>query len=126
MNKEAIPTLDGLKAALGYVRAYRGRTFVLKAGGEVLREQAARDGFAAQAALLHSLGIRVVVVHGAGPQLSAWTRRMGREPELVAGRRVTDAETLETVKMVCAGAVSTDLCAALRSHGLKHIGYDIT
>ncbi len=122
MHPDQNPALDGLKAALGYVRAYRGKTFVLKAGGEVLRDAAARDAFAAQAALLHSLGIRVVVVHGAGPQLSGWARKLGREPELVAGRRVTDGETLELAKMVCAGAVSTDLCAALRNHGLKPAG----
>ena len=79
MNKEAIPTLDGLKAALGYVRAYRGRTFVLKAGGEVLREKDARDGFAAQAAVLarHS--------HGDRPRRRAHQRDCGGpEPELVA------------------------------------------
>ena len=80
--------IAGLKGALGYVRAYRDRTFVIKVGGEVLGDTEALDGVAAQVSLLSSLGIRVVLVHGGGPQASAVSRRLGIEPRLVGGRRV--------------------------------------
>ncbi len=72
----------GLKGALHYVRAYRDRVFVVKLGGEVLDEADVLDGVAAQLALLASLGIRIVVVHGGGAQATALSRRLGIEPEL--------------------------------------------
>ena len=80
----------GLKGALRYVRAYRDQVFVVKLGGEVLDDADVLDGVAAQLALLASLGIRIVVVHGGGAQATALSRRLGIEPELVAGRRITD------------------------------------
>ena len=69
--------IAGLKGALRYVRAYRDHVFVVKLGGEVLKDGHALDGVAAQISLLHSLGIRIVVVHGGGPQATALSRRLG-------------------------------------------------
>jgi len=114
--------IAGLKGALRYVRAYRDRTFVVKLGGDVLRDADALDGVTAQLALLASLGIRLVVVHGGGPQVSALLRRTGEEPVMVAGRRVTDAAALEAVKMVVAGQLNVDLLAALREHRVQAVG----
>ena len=82
--------IAGLKGALRYVRAYRDHVFVVKLGGDVLTDPDALDDVAAQLALLPSLGIRLVVVHGGGPQATALSRRLGTEPIIVAGRRVTD------------------------------------
>jgi acetylglutamate kinase len=112
----------GLKGALRYVRAYRDQTFVVKLGGEVLSDRAALGQIATQLALLSSLGIRLVVVHGGGPQVSALSRRLGAEPRMVAGRRVTDDAALEAVKMVCAGQLNVDLLAALREHEVQAVG----
>jgi acetylglutamate kinase len=114
--------IAGLKGALRYVRAYRDRVFVVKLGGDVVRDADALDGAAAQLALLVSLGIRLVVVHGGGPQASALSRRLGQEPRIVAGRRVTDDGALEVAKMVYAGAINTDLLAALRAHRIQPVG----
>lgn len=117
-----IEGLAGLKGALGYVRAYRGKTFVVKIGGEVLGDGRARDALAAQIGLLHSLGIRCVLVHGGGSQATALGRRLGVEPTIVAGRRVTDDAQLEIAKMAFAGAVKVDLLAALRHNHVAAVG----
>lgn len=114
--------IAGLLGALRYIRAYRDRTFVIKLGGEVLASPSARDQVAAQLALLHSLGIRLIVVHGGGPQASALSRRLGVEPTLIAGRRVTDETALEVAKMTYAGVINVDLLAALRKHGVSAVG----
>ncbi len=114
--------IAGLKGALRYVRAYRDHIFVVKLGGEVLREPHALDGVATQLSLLHSLGIRVVVVHGGGPQASEVSRRMGLEPRIVAGRRVTDDAALEVATMVYAGTLNTAVLSALRAHQVQAVG----
>ena len=122
MSIDAIRGIAGLKGALAYVRAYRDRTFVIKLGGEVLADADALDGVAAQVSLLSSLGIRAVVVHGGGPQASALSRRLGIEPRVVAGRRVTDDDALAVAKMVFAGALNVDVLSALRRHHVSAVG----
>ena len=114
--------IPGLKGALRYVRAYRDHVFVVKLGGDVLSDQHFLDQAAEQLALLSSLSIRLVVVHGGGPQASALSRRLGVEPEMIAGRRVTDDHALEVTKMVYRGLLNTELVSALRSHGLQATG----
>jgi len=114
--------IAGLKGALRYVRAYRDRVFVVKLGGDVVSDPEVLDHVSAQLALLASLGIRLVVVHGGGPQASALSRRLGAEPVIVAGRRVTDDQALEVAKMVYGGQLNTDLLAALREHRLQAVG----
>jgi acetylglutamate kinase len=114
--------IAGLKGALRYVRAYRDQVFVVKLGGDVLNQPEILDGVAAQIALLSSLGIRIVVVHGGGPQASHLSRRLGIEPRIVAGRRVTDDDALELAKMVYAGQINVDLLAALRDHRVQAVG----
>lgn len=112
----------GLKEALDYTRLYREQVFVVKLGGEVVASAEALAGVAVQIALLESLSIRVVVVHGGGPQASELSRRLGIEPEVVAGRRVTTPEVLEVAKMVYAGRINVDVLAALRAHGVPAVG----
>ncbi len=114
--------LAGLKGALRYVRAYRDHVFVVKVGGDVVADVHGLDQVAAQLGLLHSLGIRIVIVHGGGPQATALSRRLGQEPEIVAGRRVTDDAALEVAKMVFSGTVNLDLLCALRRHGIQGVG----
>ena len=122
MTIDSTKGIAGLKGALRYVRAYRDHIFVVKLGGDVLSDAEALDHVAAQLALLHSLGIRIVVVHGGGPQASALLRRLGQEPLLIAGRRVTDDAALEVAKMVYPGLLSTELLCALRSHQVQGVG----
>jgi acetylglutamate kinase len=114
--------IAGLKGALRYVRAYRDQVFVVKLGGEVLSEPDILDSVTGQLALLSSLSIRLVVVHGGGPQATAVSRRLGVEPRMVAGRRVTDDGALDVAKMVYAGRINVDLLAALRDHRVQAVG----
>ncbi|MFN8653608.1 MAG: acetylglutamate kinase [Gemmatimonadales bacterium] len=122
MTIDSSKGITGLKGALRYVRAYRDHIFVVKLGGEVLADTEALDRVAAQLGLLSSLSIRVVVVHGGGPQASELSRRLGVEPVMVAGRRVTDDTALDVAKMVYAGSLNTNLLAALRAHEVQAVG----
>jgi acetylglutamate kinase len=122
MSIDTTKGIAGLKGALRYVRAYRDHVFVVKLGGDVLSDPSVRDQVAAQLALLSSLSIRLVVVHGGGPQATALSRRLGQEPRIVAGRRVTDEAALEVAKMVYAGQLNVDLLAALREHKIQAVG----
>ena len=122
MTIDASKGIAGLKGALRYVRAYRDHVFVVKLGGDVLADMEALDRTAAQLGLLSSLGIRIVTVHGGGPQATAVSRRLGEEPVIVAGRRVTDDAALEVAKMVYAGTLNVNLLSALRAHGVQAVG----
>jgi len=122
MTIDSSKGIAGLKGALRYVRAYRDQAFVVKLGGDVMKDPAALDHVAGQLALLHSLGIRLVVVHGGGPQASELQTRLGQTPVMVAGRRVTDDAALDAVKMTFAGTLNTDLVAALREHEIQAVG----
>lgn len=117
-----LDAIRGLKGTLGYVRAYRGRLFVIKLGGEITGDRSTRAAVVAQIALLHSLGIRVVLVHGGGAQASELARRMGEPPVVIAGRRVTDDAQLEIAKMTFAGTVHVDLLAECRRSHVQAVG----
>ena len=108
--------------ALPYLRRYRDKVFVVKVGGEIARTPDALELFAKDVAMLNQLGIRIIVIHGGGPQLDAVSDKMGIKPEKIAGRRITDDETLEMAKMVFAGSVNTDILAAIRKHGVLPVG----
>lgn len=114
--------LLSLRDAHPYLRLFRGRTFVIKVSGAILERPAARDALAEDIALLHHVGIRVALVHGGGPQLDALCEKMGITKEVVAGRRVTDARTLELARMVFRGQLNSELVSALSAHGVKAVG----
>ncbi|HJW74032.1 MAG TPA: acetylglutamate kinase [Geothrix sp.] len=111
-----------LKEASLYVRLFRGKTFVVKVGGEVIAEPKIRKALCEQIALLWSFSIRVVVVHGGGAELDAVCAAMNIPVEKVAGRRVTSPEVLDAAKMVFAGQVHMDLLAELQAAGLPAVG----
>src|SRR5262245_33384254 len=91
---------------------------VVKVGGDVVAGPHL-GAIAADVAELARDGVRVVLVHGGGPQVSALQKRLGQEPKMVGGRRITDAAALEVVKMAVAGAVGVELCAALVAAGAR-------
>jgi acetylglutamate kinase len=97
-----------LVEALPYIRRFAGRTIVVKLGGAAIDEDLDR-ALAQDVLLLRSVGVRCVLVHGGGPQVDAMMRRVGKEPEFRGGLRVTDAETLEIVRMVLVGKINRDL-----------------
>ena len=114
--------VDILLQALPYMRLHKGATVVVKCGGEIARDAAAIDHLATDIALCEHVGIRPVVVHGGGPQASDLSKRLGVEPKIVQGRRITDDATLEVAKMVYGGKINIDILAALRRHGVKPVG----
>lgn len=111
-----------LKEASLYVRLFRGKTFVVKVGGELLTEPKIRKALCEQLALLWSFSIRVVVVHGGGPELDAVCAAMHIPVQKVAGRRVTSPAVLDAAKMVFAGQVHMDLLAELQAAGVPAVG----
>ena len=92
-----------LAEALPYIREFAGRTVVIKYGGHAMDDPALAELFAQDVVLMHLVGIRPVVVHGGGPQISDLMQRLGKEPEFVDGLRVTDAETVDIVRMALVG-----------------------
>jgi acetylglutamate kinase len=111
-----------LKAAVPYIRIFKGKTFVLKAGGGALEREATAKALVEQIEVLHQVGIRVVLVHGGGTQSTELGRALGAEARFVEGRRVTGAKDLEVAALVLNGAVNTHLLAVCRSVGLPAVG----
>jgi len=111
-----------LRHAAPYVRLYRRKTFVIKAGGEVFADAASTRALIEQVAILHQVGIRVVLVHGGGPQNTKLADSLGVETRMVEGRRVTDERTLEVATMVLNGQINTQIVAMCRELDLPAIG----
>ncbi len=108
--------------ALPYIRNFYGKTFVIKYGGAAQREEALKEGFAQDVALLNFIGVHPVVVHGGGPKVSEMMRRLGKEPSFVHGHRVTDQETMDIVEMVLGGLINKEIVALINSHGARAVG----
>jgi acetylglutamate kinase len=113
---------DVLIEALPYLRHFRGHTVVIKYGGAAMVEEALRTEVLRDIVLLEHVGLRPVIVHGGGPEISDLMRRLGKEPVFVNGLRVTDAETAEIAQMVLSGKTNPDLVAALQQHGGRALG----
>ena len=111
-----------LRAAAPYLRLYRGRVFVVKLGGEVLSRASRIEALVEQAGVLQALGVRVVIVHGGGPQSTELTQRLKHQARMVAGRRVTGPEDLKVASYVLNGEVNTQLLAACRACGIPAVG----
>ena len=109
-----IDTARVLVEALPYIRQFAGKSVVVKLGGAAIDKESDL-ALAQDVLLLRSVGVRCVLVHGGGPQVDAMLRRVGKEPEFKDGLRVTDAETLEIVRMVLVGKINRDLVATINS-----------
>lgn len=105
-------TAQVLVEALPYIRRFAGKSVVVKLGGNAIDEEIER-AIAQDVLLLRSVGVRCVLVHGGGPQVDQMMKRVGKKPEFRDGLRVTDAETLEIVRMVLVGKVNRDLVARI-------------
>lgn len=108
--------------ALPYIQKWRGAIFVIKYGGAAMSE----NGLAAQVmqdiVLMHCVGIRPVIVHGGGPEISDLMKRLGKQPQFVNGLRVTDAETMELVEMALTGKTNPRLVALIQQQGGRAVG----
>jgi acetylglutamate kinase len=111
-----------LAEALPYIREFSGKTVVIKYGGNAMEDAELADLFAQDVVLMRLVGMNPVVVHGGGPQISDLMRRLGKEPEFVDGLRVTDAETVDIVRMALVGKVNREIVASVNQHGSYAVG----
>jgi len=120
----ADPTLAvrALKSAAPYVRMYKGKTFVVKAGGGVFGDLALTRSLIEQIAILHYFGVRVVMVHGGGPQLTELADALGLNTRIVQGRRVTDEKSIDLTAMVLNGLINTRILALCRDLNVAAVG----
>jgi acetylglutamate kinase len=120
--EKAIKTADVLVEALPYIRAFAGKTIVVKYGGKAMVEAALKERCAEDIALMKYVGMHPVIVHGGGPQISEMMKRLGKEPTFVKGIRVTDAETVGIVEMVLGGVINPEIVALINRHGGRAVG----
>ena len=111
-----------LLEALPYIREFHGRTVVIKYGGAAMVDPALKEEFARDVVLLKYVGMNPIVIHGGGPEISGWMRRLDLPIEFVDGLRVSDAATVEVAKMVLVGKVNKDIVGLLNRHGSAAIG----
>jgi acetylglutamate kinase len=121
-TNERTIVITALRHALPYLRVYKHKVFVLKAGGDAFISAETTRALMEQIGILHQVGIRVVLVHGGGPQSTALSKRLGLATQMVEGRRVTDAQTLEVSTMVLNGEINTRIVAMCRALGIPAIG----
>jgi len=111
-----------LLEALPYIREFHGKTVVIKYGGAAMSDPGLREEFARDVVLLKYVGLNPVVVHGGGPDITAYMERLSLPVEFVDGLRVSDADTVEIAKMVLVGKVNKDIVLRLNRHGQPAVG----
>jgi acetylglutamate kinase len=105
-----------------YIRRFRGKTIVIKYGGNAMVDEALKSGFARDVVLMKLVGINPVVVHGGGPQIGNLLEKIGKKSEFVEGMRVTDTETMDVVEMVLGGQVNKQIVSLITQHGGSAVG----
>jgi acetylglutamate kinase len=121
-TEEGVASVETLLEALPYIRQFHGRTVVIKYGGAAMREEELREAFATDVVLLKYVGLNPVVVHGGGPDITAYMKRLGMEVRFHEGLRVSDPETVEVAKMVLLGKVNSDIVNRINRHGQPAVG----
>jgi acetylglutamate kinase len=111
-----------LLEALPYIREFHGRTVVIKYGGAAMADPELKEEFARDVVLLKYVGMNPVVVHGGGPEITAYMERLDLPVEFVDGLRVSDAQTVEVAKMVLVGKVNKDIVLLINRHGQPAVG----
>ncbi|HMI37983.1 MAG TPA: acetylglutamate kinase, partial [Steroidobacteraceae bacterium] len=119
---DQVVTIRALRGAAPYIRLYKGRIFVIKVGGGVFGDAELTHALIEQIAILHYLGIRVVMVHGGGPQLTAVSAAMGAPTRMVQGRRITDEKAIDATSMVLNGLINTRILAICRELQIDAVG----
>ena len=114
--------IRALKNAAPYIRMYRGRIFVVKAGGGVFADEDSTRVLIEQLAILHYFGVRVVFVHGGGPQLTELAGALGVATRMVEGRRITDRKSIDVTAMVLNGTINTRILGICRELNIEAVG----
>ena len=111
-----------LKQSLPYIQRFKGTTFVVKLGGEAMRDAETLEALVEDISLLHLVGIRVVIVHGGGRHVTEMAASLGIESKFVGGRRITDDKALDVLKMVLSGKISIEILSLLKKNSVKAMG----
>ncbi len=111
-----------LAEGMPYIRRYRGKTIVIKYGGNAMVDEKLKSGFARDVVLMKLVGINPVVVHGGGPQIGQLLEKIGKESTFIDGMRVTDSETMDVVEMVLGGLVNKEIVNLITHHGGRAVG----
>lgn len=111
-----------LKQSLPYIQRFKGTTFVVKLGGEAMRDAETLETLVEDISLLHLVGIRVVIVHGGGRHVTEMAASLGIESKFVGGRRITDDKALDVLKMVLSGKISIEILSLLKKNSVKAMG----
>ncbi len=114
--------VSALKHAAPYIRLFKGKVFVIKAGGEVFADPVLTKALVEQVGILHQVGIRAVLIHGGGPQSTKLATDLGLSTQFVEGRRVTDSESLNVAMMILNGQINTRILAACRDLQIPAVG----
>lgn len=111
-----------LVEALPYIREFHGKTIVIKYGGNAMVNDELKASVMQDVALMKFVGINVVIVHGGGPEITGFLKKLGKESSFVSGLRVTDEETVEIAEMVLAGKINSEIVTLLNRRGLRAVG----
>ena len=122
MSFNEVDRAQVLAEALPYIQKYYGKTIVVKYGGNAMISDELRQAVISDIILLHLVGLRVVVVHGGGPEISEMLKKTGKESRFVDGLRYTDEETMDIVQRVLCGRVNKNLVATLNRLGGRALG----
>lgn len=118
----SVEKADVLIEALPYMQRFAGKTIVVKYGGNAMINEELKKNVIKDIILMKCVGMRPVVVHGGGPEITGMLQRMGKKSEFVSGLRVTDAETVGVAEMVLVGKINTEIVSLLNQHGARAIG----
>ena len=120
--KKSVERADILLEALPYIRRFYGKTIVIKYGGHAMVDEELKENFARDVVMMKYIGINPVVVHGGGPQIGSFLKKLGKDSKFVQGMRVTDEETMDIVEMVLVGKVNKEIVGLINRHGGKAVG----
>ncbi len=121
-NKEPAYIAEVLTEALPYIRKFRGKTIVIKYGGNAMSDERLKSSFARDVVLMKLVGMNPVIVHGGGPQIGEQLKKLGKESRFVDGMRVTDNETMDIVEMVLGGLVNKEIVNLINRQGGNAVG----
>ena len=120
--EKSIERAEILLEALPYIRRFYNKTIVIKYGGHAMVDEELKNQFARDVVMMKYIGIHPVVVHGGGPQIGSFLKKLGKDSKFVQGMRVTDEETMDIVEMVLVGKVNKEIVGLINQHGGKAVG----
>ncbi len=120
--KKSMERAEILIEALPYIRRFYNKIIVIKYGGHAMVDDELKDMFARDVLMMKYVGIHPVVVHGGGPQIGGYLKKLGKESHFIQGMRVTDQETMDIVEMVLVGKVNKEIVGLINQHGGKAVG----